>query len=210
LDSVAEDEQIAFTVNLLQDCISLEAKMQKFYTDLEALNGGILYCHTYSKKGKFSQITGDDEMFPISYEFPQYHMGTLLMLYWASMTMLWSAITRLYLHLGRLAPLTPTPDNQLICRVPDYFTDNPNALFELPSPSRFADFASQARKVCQCVDYCLQDTLGMPAMAAPLVMIIDVLSDWPGFEKEIAWAINKLVVLQHQGMKMAKYVREQL
>jgi hypothetical protein len=81
-------------------------------------------------------------------------------------------------------------------------------MFELPALSRFSAFPEMVRNVCQSVEFCLQEELGLSTMVCPLVMIIDSLRSWPGFDLEIVWAQNALGSIQNKGVKSVKYLPE--
>jgi hypothetical protein len=100
--------------------------------------------------------------------------------------------------------LTLTPDGKLTsgCIGGNYH-------FELPQPTRFKEFPVMARNVLKAVTFCLRDEWGIPAAVAPLNMIIDALSSWPGFEKEIIEANQFLNLVERKGMRIVKYVRRQ-
>lgn len=45
-------------------------------------------------------------------------------------------------------------------------------------------------------------------LACPLMMIVEALGSWPGFEREIGWARERLGVVRGRGMGLAVIVEK--
>jgi hypothetical protein len=205
--SLSREMQIPFLLDLLQDCVSIDRKMQLFILEFEASRGGLLYWPMPPKEPIVIDASdfpvSDDGVFPVSYEFSDSRIGITMMLYWGALTILYSGACHLYNTLAQLTTITPVMNGEVTCY---FLTNEQNQTVEIPWSTRFRDFRTTANNVCQSVEFCLQDELSNPSMVAPLNMVIDALSSWPGFEKEIAWIRNTLVLISNKGMKMVKHV----
>lgn len=183
--------------------------MQKLLLDLEGFEGGPSYWAVPSKQPNVTEAAGErvdnDDIFSVLYEFANPQIGATLMISWAALAVLWSGACHLYEHLGQITATTPSQDGKL---TGSFVSNGSSHIFAVQSPNRFKGFAEMTRNVCQSVEFCMQDRLGMPAMVAPLNMILDVWSSWPGFERETAWTNRILVLIQSKGMKMVKYIRD--
>jgi hypothetical protein len=209
LNSLPKEKHLPFVVGLIQDCNSLDEKMQTLLLDLERCQGGPLYWAVPSKQPNVTELLDErvdnDNLFSVLYEFPSPQIGATMMISWATLTILWSGACHLYDHLGQVTTTTPSPDGKL---TGSFVRNGCSHTFAVPSPTDFKGFPEMARNVCQSVEFCIQDRLGMPAMVGPLNMILDAWSSWPGFEREIAWTNQILALIQTKGMKMVKYIRD--
>jgi hypothetical protein len=207
LSKMEREKRIPFLIDMLQDCIVLDTKMEEFLHEFELFEGGLLYWAVPSKSLGVTETKeipfDDEELFYLSYEFPTVRIGTTMMLSWASMTILWSGLCHIYEGLDQLTTLSPTADGKLEGQ---YTIDGQSRTFQLPPSTRFKDFPTLARNVCQSAEFCLRDEIGIPSMIAPLTMVIDALRSWPGLEKEIAWARSMLLEIRNRGMEIVKYL----
>lgn len=209
LHTLTREKHLPFAVDLIQDCISLDDEMQRLLLDLERSEGGPLYWVVPSKQPNVTEVLDgridNDDLFSVSYEFHNPQMGITLMISWATLTILWSGVCHLYEYLDQITTITPILNGRL---TGSFVTNGRTHMFAVPPPTRFKDFPEMARNVCQSVEFCMQDSLGVSAMVGPLNMIIDAWSSWPGFEREIAWTKKILILIQNQGVKMVKYIRD--
>jgi hypothetical protein len=196
-----------FLVDMLQDCITLDDKMKEFILEHELLQGGPLYWPVPSKRPDAAEVidapVSNDEFNSISFEFPTVRIGTTMMLYWASLLILWSATSHIYEALEHLATLSPIADGKLEGH---FNNDEYGQTFQIPLPTRFRAFPPLARNICQSVGFCLRDETALLNVIAPLNMIIAPLKSWPGLDKEIAWVQNLLVNVQNRGMKIIEHL----
>jgi hypothetical protein len=194
--SLPPESQLRPVVNLLNSCILLDEEIQLFSHMIESLSRNPLYWEVPSTSGS--------ELFPICYSFTDAQAATTMGLYWGILAMGWSGMCHLYRHVTELTTLKPTSDGFLTGKFSseDGSTEN----FLLPIPTRCKDFAVAARNVCKSVEYCFQIDNALPGMTAPLHMVLDVLSGWPGFEKEIEWINDNLAAMKERGMKIMQYL----
>jgi hypothetical protein len=207
LPKIGREKLVPFLVDMLQDCITLDDKMRQFLLEFELFEDGPLHWAVPSKTPVVAEVLDspvyNDEFNSLSFEFPTVRIGTTMMLYWASLVILWSGACRIYETLDNLATLTPITDGKLEGH---FTTDKHTQTFQIPLSTRFKPFPTLARNICQSVEFCLRDEMGIPNMIAPLNMIISPLKSWPGLDKEIAWAQSLLLHVQNRGMKIIRYL----
>jgi hypothetical protein len=207
LPNVGSEKQVAFLVDMLQDCITLDDKMKEFLLEFESFEGGPLYWAVPSKPpdvvGLLDAPVCNDEFNSLSYEFPTVRIGTTMMLYWASLTTLWSGACHIYETIAHQTILSPTVDGKLEGH---FTTDEHSQAFQIPPPTRFRAFPTLARNTCQSAEFCLRDENEMLSIIAPLNMILAPLNSWPGLDNEIAWAQNLLLGVQNRGLKIIEYL----
>lgn len=201
------EELISFLVEMLQDCIDLDDKMTEFILEFEVLEGGPVYWAVPSKPPDVvemldAQVLNEGLNSP-SFQFPTVRIGTTMMLYWASQTILWSGTCHLYDTLDYLATPSPNMNGMLEGH---YTTGGRSQAFQIPLSTRFREFPALARNVCQSVEFCMRDEMSIPSMIAPLNMILGPLNSWTGFDKEVAWAQSLLLEVQKRGMKIIEYL----
>jgi len=144
-----------------------------------------------------------DSLAHLSLEFSDMKTAVLIMLYWATLTILWSAMAHLYDNIDEFAALL-NPTSTMLSD--DLAKSEIYQKLDLPEPGHCRDFIVVARKVFQCVDYCMRDEMGRRVVVAPLTMTIDALNSWKEYGKEVAWAFEKLKQVQQTGTKLVKYI----
>jgi hypothetical protein len=199
------ESQLQTAVRLLQSCIKLDGELQLFSYKIESLSQKLLYWEVQSS-GIECQHT-DTVLFPSCFAFTDSQAATTMVLYWGVLAMDWSGMCHLYRHISQLTTLTPTTDEFLAGQCSSGGVDGLVENFLLPVPTRCKDFASVARKVLKSVDYCFQDHHALPGLVAPLNMVIDVLSGWPGFESEVEWARGNMDRMRQKGLKIMDHLR---
>jgi hypothetical protein len=197
LPALQPSEHVPVLISIIEHCLAVDEGMQDLYLDLESSVGSPIYWPNTSIQ------PGDvDALFPDSFVFPDYRTGTTMMLSWATLTILWSGICHLYRYVALLTPLTPTASGKL---TGSYVKDGQTHKFEIPTSARYEEFPTMARNVCKSVEFCMQDELGLVTLACPLMMVVEALGSWPGFEGEIWWAKERLRSVKGRGMKIAEF-----
>jgi hypothetical protein len=177
--------------------------LQSFYENLKSWHSQPLFWPVISTDSVISD-GHVDSLAPVSLEFVDMRTAVTIMLYWAILTVLWSGMSRLYDSVAQLDtflnPFSIIPNDDESAKA---------ELFEklgLPDPGHCRDFIVTARKVFQCVDFCMKDELGQRIIVAPLMMIVDSLKPWGKYEEDIKFAFEKIQVAQKRGMKIVKYI----
>jgi hypothetical protein len=195
------EEQLPFALDLLQDCLSVEQKITKTLSQIEAMANGPAFwpipCSEPESSSEFSKT---------SYAFPNIRLGVTMVVAWATLTVFWSGLCQLYQLIGFLAPLSPTLDGMLVGQ---YTVNGVTRPISIPSSERFRQFPMMAQNVCKSVNFCMQDELGLTIMALPLTMVLHGLINWPGFETEIALTKKMLAGFQKKGMNIVQYTYSQ-
>jgi hypothetical protein len=207
LSSLPLEKRVPCILHMIQDCISLDNKMQNFLQELEASEGSPLYWAgppkllTMANEQDFS--FGDEKLFGCSYEFLDARVCSTLLLSWAGLTILLSGACQLYGALGHLTTLTPAMNGKL---QGSFSIDGQIQTFQIPPLDRFSEFSAMARNVCLSIEFGMRDDLNLPTIIAPLNMCIDAWTSWPNrFDEEIAWARKMLLYIHDRGLKISKY-----
>jgi hypothetical protein len=195
--------QFIKAVELLKRCWNFDNELQSFYENLKSWHSQPLFWPAISTDSVISN-EHVDSLAPISLEFVDMRTAVTIMLYWAILTVLRSGMSRLYDSVAQLDtflnPFSTIPNDDESAKA---------ELFEklgLPDPGYCRDFIVTARKVFQCVDFCMKDELGQRIIVAPLMMVVDSLKLYGKYEEEIKFAFEKIQVAQKRGMKIVKYI----
>lgn len=185
-------EQLELANNLASQCWDLDWMMQKCYEELRLTVDGPLYWSEVPRSGSLPDETGQKKLFPVVYKFPNVKTASTLMIYWATLVMLWSGLSDLY---------------GLIDSIVNDSTATERQELELPPLS---DFLSMAWHVCRSVDYCMQEDMmavGSFVVASPLVLVIGTLRDNPHCQQEVSWMRAALGQVQGRGLRIFQHVR---
>lgn len=218
-----------------------------FYEQFEKSSLGPLYWPefakplTHRKKGQndngydYADDDDDDDawnnisLFPISLHFPNLGTARTIILYWATLTMLWSGLYQLYGLIYALKETILDPNSNSEHEREDHNTNTPppptpsatkfdsntndtdaeNLTFQIthlpPLDDHRRDFASMARNVCQSVEYCMQEEmlgLGPIILPAPLGIVIDTMKGYESFAKEVRWARRVMRRISEGGLRI--------
>jgi hypothetical protein len=200
------ERRLELCLGMADTCWNIERKMQRLYSNLEAVATGQLYWPSVSS---YSAL---DDQYPFStkLEFVDRGIGLTLTLYWAALTVLWSGMCELYELIDRL--MAEEQDMTAASRSTDTWPDlesTARKIGQRPLDHR-TQFIMPARKVCQSVEYFMNDDFSLAVLLAPLGMISHILPCWPGFEAEMQWTRRALVKIQQRGVELARHFPEQV
>jgi hypothetical protein len=197
--------QFARGIELLKGCWKFDNDMEEFYRELKTSRGPDnpvfwpVLCAEEEDSGH------SDTLATTTFEFADIGVALPMMLYWASLTVVWSGMTDLY---NMVDSFVEQFNPVSIPNMPSVSKRNP--VYEklgIPERGHCGDFIVTARKVCQSVAYCMRHELGRRAAVAPLVMVRDtLLSSSPKYDETIDWIEARLVEIQSDGMNIAKYL----
>jgi hypothetical protein len=194
-------EQLPATIELLNKCWRFDDQMEQFYNHLKSRNPNPLYwpilLSDNDRKKDNSNILD-----LTSFEFCSVTVSVNLILYWASLTVLWSGMSRLYDVLAELAGSQfPSIANSL---------GNKDLYEKLKVPDRghIQNFIATAHKVCFSTAFGLREEFGVQIVVAPLVMIRQALRPWNRYFEEVAWVESKLEQLEGKGLILLKYSKD--
>ncbi|KAL1876162.1 hypothetical protein Plec18167_005426 [Paecilomyces lecythidis] len=225
LDAADPLEKVRITLNIIESCWTLDSELARFYEHLEKTSLGPLYWPEFAKprtlansrRDNYHDNNDDDnlndiDLFPISLHFPNLGTARTVILYWATLAMLWSGLYQLYRLVYSLKESVVEPninnERELEHDSGDIDTDYSDLAFAIarlrPLGHR-KDFASMARNVCQSVEYCMQDEmlgLGPLIIPAPLGIVIDTMKGYESFEREVRWARKVMKRISEEGLKI--------
>ena len=190
-------------IELLKACWKFDNDMEEFYRDLKASSDTPIFWPVLSAKQ--DDWGHSDTLATTTFEFADIGIALPMMLYWASLTMVWSGMTDLY---DMVDSFVEQFNPVSIPSIPGRAMRNP--VYEklgIPERGHCGDFIVTARKVCQSVGYCMRHELGKRAAVAPLAMVRDtLLSSSPKYDETIDWIEARLMEIQSDGMNIARYL----
>ncbi|KAJ9365595.1 transcriptional regulator family: Fungal Specific TF [Paecilomyces variotii] len=241
LDGAEPLEKLRIALSIVHSCWELDADLATFYEQFEKSSLGPLYWPEFAKpriyrKGQrdtdndYADDDDDDDdawnnisLFPISLHFPNLGTARTIILYWATLTMLWSGLYQLYGLIYALKETIIDPNSNNEHEREDHNTNTPptsaansntndtdtnNLTFlitHLPPLDHRRDFASMARNVCQSVEYCMQEEmlgLGPIILPAPLGIVIDTMKGYESFAREVRWARKVMRRISEGGLRI--------
>ncbi|KAJ9265240.1 transcriptional regulator family: Fungal Specific TF [Paecilomyces variotii] len=247
LDTAGPLEKLRIALSIVHSCWELDSDLTMFYEQFEKSSLGPLYWPefakplTHRKKGQndngydYADDDDDDDawnnisLFPISLHFPNLGTARTIILYWATLTMLWSGLYQLYGLIYALKETILDPNSNSEHEREDHNTNTPppptpsatkfdsntndtdaeNLTFQIthlpPLDDHRRDFASMARNVCQSVEYCMQEEmlgLGPIILPAPLGIVIDTMKGYESFAKEVRWARRVMRRISEGGLRI--------
>lgn len=188
-------DQLALANKLIRQCWDLDWTLQKCYEEIQLAATGPLYWSVLSRKDDQTHEAREGKLFPVAYQFPDAKIASTLMMYWASLVMLWSGLCHLYQHIDSIINDESTAERQ------DH---------DLPPLDHRADFLSMAWHVCRSVEYCMQKemmTLGTLVVSTPLAITIGAIRDNPRCKREVAWMRTALGQVRDRGLRIFEYVQ---
>ncbi|KAJ9225473.1 hypothetical protein DTO169C6_2206 [Paecilomyces variotii] len=242
LDGAEPLEKLRIALSIVHSCWELDSDLTMFYEQFEKSSLGPLYWPEFAKpriyrKGQhdndndYADDDDDDDdawndisLFPISLHFPNLGTARTIILYWATLTMLWSGLHQLcgLIYSLKETILDPQLNNEQehkrenhnttpppIANSNTSNTDAENLTFQTthlpPLDDHRRDFASMARNVCQSVEYCMQEEmlgLGPIILPAPLAIVIDTMKGYESFAKEVRWARKVMRRISEGGLRI--------
>lgn len=189
-------------------------------TALLALNGELnqwleSYQYTYPtthwpKLSTASSSTDSEEMgrlYPVSFQFPSYHVAETMILYWTVQILIHASISSLY------ARLTSSEKDITIFEVDDLSPEDNDdiSLADIQRIHDTSDFMSwpetSARYICQSVEYFFQKEfrgMGAGVVLSPLLVVKACLSrSAEDFSREITWINETIGRIQGNGAGLA-------
>jgi len=195
------EEKLRLCLDMAKTCWDLDNELECFYSNLKALSDGPLF---------WPVAVDNQDHYPFSFNlaFPESRIGTTLMLYWATLTILWSGMYTLYILIETLISIKNniTPLNIPEGSQPDF--EEIASRINLPPLKHRTEFITLARNICRSVDFCIEDPFTLPIMIPPLSVISSILNTWPEFDPEIQFAHRALERIRKRGVEMARYFPE--
>lgn len=202
-------------LDMFEYCYNLGIQMRSFYVELEAAHPGTtLYWEQSPLNTQIRVVERNHEeqmLLGSDFEFTNIQIASVLMLYWATTTMLHSGMCHIHEFLTQVR--NQLSDEQLaeltVFKQPEQngYMD----LSRLPPLGDQRNFVLDARKVFRSVEFCLRDCLsaqhdfGLSAVTAPLQIVVDTLKDWPFYETEVRWGYRALLYVQQRGVRMVQF-----
>ncbi|GAE00157.1 hypothetical protein CPC735_047590 [Paecilomyces variotii No. 5] len=227
LDATEPPERLRITLRIIESCWALDSELARFYENIEKTSLGPLYWPEFAKPrshwksqqddshdGNENNDLNDIDLFPISLHFPNLGTARTVILYWATLAMLWSGLYQLTLLVYALkdsvleSNINNENELELEHETSDVDTDTADlefAIARLRPLGHRKDFASMARNVCQSVEYCMQDEMlgiGPLLIPAPLGIVIDTMKGYESFQREVRWAKKVMKKISEGGLKM--------
>jgi hypothetical protein len=206
------------TMDLLERCWSLDARLRKIYARIEAVSDRPLYWPVLSQLHSPVDDPIQGKVFPVAFEFGEDADASTLAMYWAISVMLWSGMCDLYALLSTLELAScdaycadyPSCTNNRSCRCADLVMSSDGTvrmdLTRLPDLGSRADYMDSARNVCQSMQYFLQRfPIGLFLLSTPISMVYHTVKDKHAGTREVAWMKEAMLVMQRNGLRIYEY-----
>jgi hypothetical protein len=211
-------------LEMIDQCWKLDAKMQRWYKDLESSTPGPLYWPQFSKQESPTDDPELGKLFPVAFHFPSLFTASTIMMYWTAQVMVWSMLARAYGKVPTVldyGTISSQPQKRSLnwraevicsCEEPTRSVCFKHVdISQLPPLEHRVDWArSAARNLFQSVEYCMQDEMLVvgPQLVAPLVAIVlDCLVKEPGdWSRETLWAKEIGEMVDVRGQRLIKYM----
>lgn len=188
-------EKLELANKLVSRCWDLDWTLQRCYEELRLTADGPLYWSVLSRNDNTMDQANCEKLFPVAYQFPNVLTASTLMMYWATLVVLWSGLCDLY---------------QVIDNVINAGSAGGRQDHGLPSLGHRRDFISAAWHVCRSVEYCMQEemmAIGSFIVASPLALVIGILRDQPQCQQEVAWMRTVLGQVRGRGLRIFEHIR---
>jgi hypothetical protein len=193
---------MAIGVQLINKCWDFDQELQSFYESLKTTYGKPLFWPVMT----YDDSPHSDSLASTRFEFAEMNIATTMMLYWATLTVLWSGMARMYNLVDEIAEdIIPSLKRSSAASVD---MTQIYKLLGLPERGRSQDFIITARKVCQSVESCMSNDMSRRTIVAPLTMICDTLIPWKKYDEEIKFIVSKLAFVEKNGMKIVPYIAD--
>jgi hypothetical protein len=170
------EKSLPTLLTILSRLLDIDADLQSFYGDLLARSTCPLFWEAPTS-GCFTQDT--DSSAPTHFVFANHRTASLLTLYWAVATMVWSSLEAIHAGLLQTNTLHLLPDSPRIARFADL------------APTRH--WLHLVQTINRSMDYCMTATsghAGPPAIGVALEIIIDIMRQKTECEDEYVKAIE--------------------
>lgn len=190
----------------------LDIRLRSFYNRFEKETSGPVYWAELSKFAVSSiESPALRAIFPVSFHFPDMETAHICLLYWATLSILWSGMGFLYnviagFQLHIVSEESPSSGESQGSSVRGFATAN------LPPLKHRADVAALAKNICQSVEFCMQDGLGASptTIVFPLKVAIETLHSSPDCGRELAWAEAAWEKIHGTGIRLLSHLGDHL
>jgi hypothetical protein len=199
---------LPFAVKLLHSCYKLDNQFLIFYKELETSSAEPLFYPVVANTEESSTTQHSLKGVGVGTQqirFANVPIATTMILYWATLCVLWSGMLHIHKSISLMALLEPTSDGNMLAKAHKESDDAET--YVIPIPTRCLGYATMARNVLQSVDFCIDDDSAMATMVGPLNMVIDTLKPRFGFDEEITSAKDKLERISRRGIKIVRHTR---
>ena len=161
-------------LKIVDRCWKIEAELRQLFTDFENGNPGPLYWPELSTAVNPADDAKLGKVFPVAFHFPNLMTAyTCMILYWASLILLWAVLSHVYQLLGALkVDNTATDSPAGTCRhgrAGDKSSHEACSCEDEPTPRRTTQFdmnqllpvdpridvLAASRNICQSIEYCM-------------------------------------------------------
>lgn len=193
-------------LQILDQCWKVDVRLRSFYHRFEKEAFGPIYWAELSKQNQDPIVdTSLGNTFPVAFRFQNLKFAHICMQYWATLSILWSGMGLLYHILATFdGVIDPNASNREGCDPSPSFK-----VAQLPPLEHRTDVTSLAKKICQSLEFCMQDGLGGmgPTSAIfPLKAAIETLHSSPGCDRELAWAEAAMQKINGTGVRILNHL----
>ena len=199
LGSMSPQHLVPALMELMEELLALEHRMQAYYADLSKSCPYQLYWESTPTITAFDELDKTSQSLePIignSLQFHDIEMARILTLYWAMLSLTWSGLNDLW---GGVQALL---SNGLLGK----FQHVHGSLAFEPR-----DWLEPVRNVCRSAEFCRSDGIGAMVIAAPLDIVLGVMKSRSGCSAEFAEAKRVREDISRNWLRVLQFPDQQI
>jgi hypothetical protein len=194
-------------------CHEAESSLEQWYRDFKTKVPGALYHVELSKIHSAVDDLDSGKLFPVSFQFPAFIVGQCLIFYWVALMCAQANLCFAYFFLRRMDGALQSMGKKNMPCTCDVEIDDPMRCLQhfvvgmLPSIEDRVGWPRLSHKICQSVEYFLQETMGafgptslLPALATAKGFLKHADGRW---DREIAWVDEMINHIRKNGNGIA-------
>jgi len=153
-------ELLVQALEIVNGCWKLDVQLRAFYNRLEKeVSGPVYWAKLSSRKLCLVEDPTLGTVFPVSFQFSDLSTAHICMLYWATLSILWSGMGFLYQVLAD-SKLQHVSSQDSVTPNENPFNENRHhpsfSTSQLPPLEHRTDVATLAKNICQSLEFCIE------------------------------------------------------
>ncbi|KEF61966.1 uncharacterized protein A1O9_03538 [Exophiala aquamarina CBS 119918] len=186
--------QAIVATDLLSKCWELDHELKVIYDQLLSAAEEPLY---WTELASNVRQLEEGVVFPLAFRFRDLESASTLIIIWATQTILWHGMIQLHQLMQRLQSVIPMGQE--------------SRTLTLREPGHQRHYVPPALNIFQSVEYCTREEfldLGPKSIAAPLRIAIDILKQYPAYDREVSWGRSMLQKVQARSLRLLGFYVE--
>jgi hypothetical protein len=153
-------ELLVQALRIVSECWKLDVRLRAFYNRLDKeVSGPVYWAELSSRELCPVEDPTLGTIFPVSFRFPDLKTARICMLYWATLSILWSGMGFLYQVLAGFELQYASSQGHVTSsgEIPNENRVSPSfSTSQLPPLEHRADVATLAKNICQSLEFCMK------------------------------------------------------